>query len=453
MAEPQANYDWSQYANWEKFVTRSGQVVYKVPGTMFLYDPYLSSQKGKPVVFVDERYKKEDQKKAEKELKEQASPLNQAIPVVAGTAGIIGSKYAIDALSPTSALETAQTELVKQQIAQNAAKQTGQQVVGSTAAQPATANTANAFAQGATQPSVGATQIGTNIDGSAIMSDGSTLAADGASTMPYQSGATLGNILSAAAIAKGTYDSAKAFENGGQGIRTGTTQIGAGVGSLVGGPLGAGAGALVGNAVGYGLQDNNWKNNAALALTTGGMALPLMLARDKLIRPSTKQLVGERWNNLQKEGITGAAEAFAAGHQNADDSKWNFEEAQNRAITDPSGFRHVYGNYKTFGNDWNTYKPEQQDAIVKGLINAGLYESKKGDVKIKDEAKAQEIKNQVLSAAPMTTPAPAPQAQRSNTLSAGIGKDGKPINYSKGQSLTEQQGRELAKRLDARSWR
>lgn len=439
--------DYSQYKNWPKVVAPSGQTYYAIPETGYLYDPFLSSAKGRPVLFTDPRAKAAERDKALKAQKDAASPLGQLAGIGGSIGGVLLGQHALSALGPTTAAE----KLAEQQLANTMASNTTAAGTAQAAqvAQPA-ADAAGAFTQAATSPSVGATQIGTTVDGSAIMSDGTTLAADSAATMPYQSGLTVGNVLSAAAIAKGTYDSARAFERGGEGIRTGTTQIGAGVGSLLGGPIGAGAGALAGNIVGYGLQDNKLKNNAALALMTGGLALPLGFARDHLMRKSTKQLVGERWNDLKKEGITGVEEAYAAGHVNADDSKWDFNEAQERAKVEPSGFRHVYGNLKTFGNDWSTYRPEQQDAIVKGLIDAGLYESKKGDVLIKNEDEARKIKDQVLAAGTPTEAAPQAAPQRSSTISAGIGKDGKPLNYSKGQTITQQQAKELAKRLDAR---
>jgi hypothetical protein len=176
---------------------------------------------------------------------------------------------------------------------------------------------------------------------------------------------------------------------------------------------------------------------------------------------STKEAQKKRWGDLAERGIAGAAEGYTSMHQvanpgkNADGTKWKFEDALEQVkTTNPGQFRGVYGNFDTFGNDWIGYSDTQKDSIIQGLANSGLYYSKKGDVLIKDKAKAQEIKDQVLAG---TFAAPAAQAQtpvqitgpqgvdlsgvglkRSSTLSPGIGLDGQRI------------GQELAKRINAR---
>ena len=46
----------------------------------------------------------------------------------------------------------------------------------------------------------------------------------------------------------------------------------------------------------------------------------------------------------------------------------------------------VYGNIKTFGPEWASLTQEQRQAVTQGIIDAGLYESNKGEVEIiKDE--------------------------------------------------------------------
>ncbi len=51
----------------------------------------------------------------------------------------------------------------------------------------------------------------------------------------------------------------------------------------------------------------------------------------------------------------------------------------------------VYGNMKAFGPDWASKSFDQQKAVTQALINANLYDSKKGDVVITDEGRAKTI--------------------------------------------------------------
>ena len=83
--------------------------------------------------------------------------------------------------------------------------------------------------------------------------------------------------------------------------------------------------------------------------------------------------------------------------------EWNWEDAKNRAQINPSEFRGVYGNFDTFGNDWATYDPAQQDEIVKRLLAESLYNPEKGDITIADKTRARQIKDEVLSNDPATS--------------------------------------------------
>ena len=102
--------DYSQYLNWEKVVAPSGAVYYKVPDTAYLYDPFLSSQKGRPVLFQDPRpqlAEKEAAQKQQQDLvdlqKQQASPMGQIVPVVGSVAGTVGGAWAANALAGSGA--------------------------------------------------------------------------------------------------------------------------------------------------------------------------------------------------------------------------------------------------------------------------------------------------------------------------------------------------------------
>ena len=217
-------------------------------------------------------------------------------------------------------------------------------------------------------------------------------------------------------------------------------------------PLGgAASGAALGASVGSFLPGVGTLIGGGIGAVVGGLAG--LFGTDK----STKERQAERWGELQKQGIAGVDAAYQANHAQEDTGvwkdgkyagqKWTFEKAQDLAKDDPSHFVHVYGNYKTFGNDWNSYGLDKQKQIVSGLVNAGLYKSDKGDILISNEDKAREIKDQVLAgtyaptaAAPQVnaTPAPAAPAQnRSSTLSPGIGKDGKRIGIALAQRINK----------------
>lgn len=146
---------------------------------------------------------------------------------------------------------------------------------------------------------------------------------------------------------------------------------------------------------------------------------------------TTKQTEAKRWGELADDGVTGAAQQATAlnslgdmaGKEVAADGtvkKWNFNDALAGVKAGNTGdFLGVYGNYKTFGNDWSTYTPAQQHAIVAGLADAGLYYSNKGDVLISDADKARKIKDSVLAGT-------VPTAINTPTASASAGTPANP---------------------------
>lgn len=95
----------------------------------------------------------------------------------------------------------------------------------------------------------------------------------------------------------------------------------------------------------------------------------------------------------------------------------------------------VYGNINTFGEDWTRASQEQRQAATQALIDANLYDSKKGDVIITDEDRARQVVGSMLSGgqaqSPFQTISPLVQAlnTRSKTLSPGIDKNGRRITY------------------------
>jgi hypothetical protein len=174
-----------------------------------------------------------------------------------------------------------------------------------------------------------------------------------------------------------------------------------------------------------------------------------------------------------KNGVTDAQAAFLANHPPGDTSiyqdgprkgqKWTFENALADAKQDPKQFRLVFGNYDTFGNDWSTYTPEQQDAIVSRLANENLYGSKKGDVIITDKARARQIKDEVLSGKTATAVTPevanvtAGQTQKPVAIAPQqTGIYTKPLIVGRGQAPTNLpplQVREASKSATAESAR
>lgn len=95
--------DYNQYGSWESIQAPTGQMYYKVPGTGYVYDPFLSAIKGRPILWtnpepqVAEKQKQEDRIQAAEDRAEyQASPEGQLIPVAGGVAGTVGAAYLVD---------------------------------------------------------------------------------------------------------------------------------------------------------------------------------------------------------------------------------------------------------------------------------------------------------------------------------------------------------------------
>jgi hypothetical protein len=95
--------DYSQYASWEQVKAPGGQTYYRVPGTAYLYDSFLSQAKSRPVLWTDPRPQIAERDRLEREAREAASPLNQALPVVGTVGGAVLANHAVDWLSPASA--------------------------------------------------------------------------------------------------------------------------------------------------------------------------------------------------------------------------------------------------------------------------------------------------------------------------------------------------------------
>jgi hypothetical protein len=104
----------------------------------------------------------------------------------------------------------------------------------------------------------------------------------------------------------------------------------------------------------------------------------------------------------------------------------------------------VYGNIKAFGPKWASLTQEQRVAVTQGIIDAGLYDSKKGDVIITDEDRAKKIYEGIVGAKPAATdpkrsrpqqqqqqskPVQRPTFGQSTAQKVGPMKAGRPGNF------------------------
>lgn len=136
---------------------------------------------------------------------------------------------------------------------------------------------------------------------------------------------------------------------------------------------------------------------AAIAALVAGTGLFAHETTKENEAKHTKQLLGQSpddpaWVNYvngMRNQTPNAGGAFANGQYQT----WDQYKQAGLNAKDLSG---VYGNMQTFGPDWAKYSQAQREAITQGLINADLYDSKKGEVVITDQAKAKDIAGQVM---------------------------------------------------------
>lgn len=240
-----------------------------------------------------------------------------------------------------------------------------------------------------------ATAVGSAANGGTMMSDGSIV---GGSNGTF----SLGNVAGAVAAAKGTYDAINGLQHGGEGLRSGLTTAGAGIGQLIGGPLGAGAGAVLGNVAGYGLQGNGWKNKLALTAVLPPLGVAKMLGFNPIHKTTrqraqehTKDLLGKNKDDSKYQAYTrGMREQYNSAPPDPSKpfaGKYATWDEYKKAGLEAKDLTGVYGNIKTFGKDWSNIDQGQREKITQGLIDAGLYKSKKGEVEITDADKAKQI--------------------------------------------------------------
>jgi hypothetical protein len=86
----------------------------------------------------------------------------------------------------------------------------------------------------------------------------------------------------------------------------------------------------------------------------------------------------------------------------------------------------VYGNIKAYGPQWASLSEDQRKRITQANIDSGLYNSRKGEVELSDEAKAIENRDRILKEVAATTPL----VPKSTTMIPRTGK--KAANYQAG---------------------
>lgn len=428
--------DFSQFTNWARVVAPNGAVYYRVPDSGYLYSPFLSGIKGKPVIFADPKLAVEEKAKKDALVQEQidmakqaASPAGQLMPVVGGVAGTVGGAYLINKLVSNP---------VQDALAQSIQANTAAQTTGQLAAQaqpvaamvpttaPIATTPAQAFAATATP-----TPIGTAANGGVLMSDGSIAA---------------GAPAEAAALGYAPYLGLAGAGLGAYGLYQGIKEGSKGQSALGGAGLGAGLAAAAPLA-GFGPVGWAGLGLAALGGGLGGLGLASALGDKDMWKTE-----GDRLRKLQEGGAYVPEDLIAStptkGRSKdelvelAKQTGGNVTFAQSRKESDLTP-QDIIG-YATFAeNDPNWFnKPLQERLALAGqALNAGAVREHHGtiDVDWKKLNAAPEINNTI---APGLEPVAA-EMSRSSTSSPGIDKQGNRIDYNR-------MGQQLAKRMNKR---
>ena len=260
-----------------------------------------------------------------------------------------------------------------------------------TAATPAAvgANAASVIPAGAAIPE-GFAAVGTAADGGVMIAPAGAAAEGGMLSLGGIGSA--GNAILPAAGAFGAYDLLSNDYGAGRGALQGAAS-GAAIGSFFG-PPGAAVGAGVGGLIGLGKSFFNHETTRDVAKKhTSDL---LSKHKDDPNYQSYVSNIRQQYNAPPPD----PSHPFHGGQYST------FEEYKQAGL-DPADLTGVYGNLKTFGNQWTNLDAEKQKAVTQGLINAGLYTSKKGEVEITDQAKAKAIFDSVTGKAPAAQPTPA----------------------------------------------
>jgi len=462
--DPFPGTDYSRYQEWEKVVMPNGETYYVVPGhPAYVLDKTASNATGRtvfrnnPKPAIDEaEAKKRQQDELINQEKFNRSPMGQLLPIGASTAAMITAHELTKDTAP-SLVEVALADRIKQETANEVAKQT----INTAVTQQQAA--AQGFTNGAAPNVIGVSRVSAPT-GVGPVADGGQYASniEGVAPPVEGIGSYIGPAISTAATLKGGYDVFKSQQNGGKGIRTAATELGAGIGSF-GGPITAGAGAAIGNLAGYGLQGKGIKNDIALIAAAPGLGIPIVIGRRFFgfdpMHKTTRQVAQEHTADLLNQGkddkgyqqyVTGMREQYNAAPPDPSKpfaGKYETWEDYQKGGLEANDLTGVYGNIKTYGPAWANLTQDQRVAVTDANIKSGIYTSNKGEVEITDEAKAKENFDNVMkgfnagvkattqgeAAAQGSTQTNKPLITpiRSTTRSPGIGMDGKPIFVSR----------------------
>lgn len=373
-----------------------GQIYYEVPGNPgYVFDPVASRASGRqtfrknPQLAITAQQEEQDRiKEAQEQEAFNRSPTGQLLPVVGSTAGLIAaSQLMTPAADPVSAAIAAQ---IQQQTAAQAAAQGATQV--------ATPNIIGASASPITTGAGGGSAVGGGFGGGAA----------GAETAAQTGGMTAAQYAGAAAALYGGYKSYEGMQNGGEGLRSGLTTTGAGIGTMILPGIGTAIGAAGGNLLGYGLQGDGFKNDLALAGVTGGLSLVPGVGdgiRGALIHKTTKQHQSEKWQEMANSDDPATA-AYAQGYldviDKGDGSGPTFEDITARegggSGRDVWGASAFFDAFKDKGG-WLNTTAEQREVIAKRALDEGLLTGSKGDIIAVDDkalSRIQQIGDEVL---------------------------------------------------------
>lgn len=362
--DPFPGTDYSQYLTWNKVVTPDGQVMYEVPNNPgYVFDPILSNATGKkmfrqnPKRQIDEENRRKDFEDEQRKQQEYLnSPLGQLVPVV----GSVGGMVAANQLMTPSV--TAVNTVPLQGGATGVLMPDGT-IKGGTAL-------ANAAAQGAT---------GTVTTGATTAVTPQILSASRIPTAPVEA-SLLGNVGNMAGSLGG-------------------------MGALAG----IAAGTYLGGEAAYDMikgRKPSLPGRVTLGMATGGLS-ELANATGLFNHKSTRERQADVTNDIMnkyKDDPQALAYWSAMREQykdappdpskpflNGTYGSWDEYKQAGLQAGDLSG---VGGN--AIFKEWASLSQPQREAVTQALIDADLYDSKDGGVVIKDEKKAQEIKNNVL---------------------------------------------------------
>jgi hypothetical protein len=353
--------DFSQWGSWQP-VNIDGLPYYQVPGhPQYVFDPYdgaYGSIKINPR-YVEEAYNAENP---------EPGIVEQVVPAL----GTVGGLYLSNQLFNPSTTE--------------AATEGGTSLLGSLFG-----GGSEATASAASQSASSALGYGGNSAG--FMGAEFTPGATGGETSMLGSAAPYLGIVGAGLGAYGIHNAIEADDPG--------------AGAMSGAGLGLGLGAaapLLGLAAG----PLGWGTMGLMALGGAGLGAGLTSlfgheSTREAAQKHTKSLKGQAKNDATWQNyVAGMREQFNAAPPDPSKpfagkySTWQEYEAAGLEAPDLTG---VYGNLKTFGPDWAKLSQEQRVAVTQGIINAGLYKSKKGEVEITDPSKAKTIYEAVTSGA------------------------------------------------------